>query len=478
MHVRTVIPILGILIGLVFLSPSQSMGVIQAEVNWQLVVISSEPACSGYHHYMVQKYTAISQEYLNLYKIDHGNYKPECYTDIEFTKEYQKPSDLDLLILVFDKDKGMADLHEQNTGGVYIHQGNDLSRNHTVIICDCPNFKYSDPVWILSHELSHFVLNYLEFDLEIVEDKIHGLDYKFDSCVEGSYDNLCSAVKTRIGTDGADWTVMVPYEPAIGMEPPKHMIENVSLDSQYQTLMMMEITNWWLDKEISDENYINSLKILSGKETSKEIVSNGVFQNSALLILTEPQNENQNQTISKKDTTTLTEDFLKLNDSIVENMTDFSASDEKIFLDWLETKAISWRENQIDDEEFILEMEWILDTQKVALYQTYLDSLTIDELISKANEFEKAGKYRNAISYYDRALVQSIDSEETKIELLILKGSALNVLSQYEEALSYFDDVLDVDPENSEALKKKAFTLAQLGQIEDANHYFKLAQKP
>ena len=111
-----------VLIGLVFLSPSQSMGVIQAEVTWQLVVISSEPACSGYHHYMVQKYNDISQEFLNLYKIDHGNYQPECYTDIEFAKEYQKPSDLDLLILIFDKDKGMADLRAYNTGGVYIHQ--------------------------------------------------------------------------------------------------------------------------------------------------------------------------------------------------------------------------------------------------------------------------------------------------------------------------------------------------------------------
>ena len=95
---HTFVVILGILIGFTFLAPAQSMGVFQADIVWQLVVISSEPACSTYHYYMVEKYNEISQEYLNLYQVDHGNYKPECYTDVEFTKEYQKPLDLDLNI--------------------------------------------------------------------------------------------------------------------------------------------------------------------------------------------------------------------------------------------------------------------------------------------------------------------------------------------------------------------------------------------
>ncbi len=467
--------IIGILISFTFLTPSQSIGASQAEITWQLVVISSEPACSTYHYYMVQKYNEISQEYLNLYKIAHGNYQPECYTDIEFAKEYQKPSDLDLLILVFDKDKGMADLHAHNTGGVYIHQGNDLSRNHTIIVCDCPNFKYSDPVWIFSHELSHFVLNYLGFELDVVEDEIHGLDYKFDSCVEGTYDNLCSTVKTKVSTSRSNWTVMIPYEPAIGIEPSPRLIENVSLDSPYQTMVIMEITNWWIDKEISDENYINSLKILSGKEGNKKIISQGIFESSALLILAEPPNEIHNSTLSKETTLKLTEDFLELNDSIVENMTNFSASDEKIFLEWLETKAISWRTNQIDDDEFISEIEWILDTPKVDLYQNYLDGLSIDELISKAIESEKARKYRNAISYYDRAILESFDSNENEIKALIGKASALNVLGQYEDALEYFDSALDIEPDNTNLLKKKAFTLAQLGELEEAKEYFEIA---
>jgi len=36
--------------------------------------------------------------------------------------------------------------------------------------------------------------------------------------------------------------------------------------------------------------------------------------------------------------------------------------------------------------------------------------------------------------------------------------------------LIYFDNVLDVEPENSVALKKKIFLLAQLGQLDEAKN--------
>ena len=54
---------------------------------------------------MVQKYNEITQKYLDLYKLDHINYQPECFTEKNFVEEYKKPYDLDLIILVFDKDK-------------------------------------------------------------------------------------------------------------------------------------------------------------------------------------------------------------------------------------------------------------------------------------------------------------------------------------------------------------------------------------
>jgi len=41
--------------------------------------------------------------------------------------------------------------------------------------------------------------------------------------------------------------------------------------------------------------------------------------------------------------------------------------------------------------------------------------------------------------------------------------------------MGYFDNVLEIEPDNISALKKKAFALAQLGQVEEARDYFEMA---
>jgi len=467
----------GILLGLIAIPLPTSFAYTQEEATWQLVVISSEPACSGYHYYLVEKYNEITREYLDLYKLFHGSYQPECFTEDDFIEEYSKPYDLDLLILVFDKEKGMTDLRTYNTGGVYIHQGNDLSTNHSVIICDCPNFKYSDPVWILSHELSHFVLNYLAFDLDEVEEKIHDIDYKFDRCVEGEYNSLCSTVKTTIETGRASWTVMIPHEPAIGKDPPLPLVQKVSLESPYQTAMIKEITNWWLDGEISDENYIKSLKILSGKADDKKLIPNGVFKNSALLMLTEPRHDYQNKTLSTDNFNKITSNFLEINLSITNTQTDFTASEEKIFLESLQITANSWRENKINDYEFLSDLANVLDSQNPSLFLKYLEYLSFEELISKADEYQQSGEYRNALSFFDRALLTSIDSNDMKIIALIGKSSVLNAMGEYDNAIQIYDFALEIEPDNPDLLKKKAFTLAQLGLLDEARESFELAKQ-
>jgi len=467
----------GILLGLIATPLPHSFAYTQEEATWQLVVISSEPACSGYHYYMVEKYNEITREYLDLYKLFHDSYQPECFTEDDFIEEYSKPYDLDLLILVFDKEKGMTDLHTYNTGGVYIHQGNDLSTNHNIIICDCPNFKYSDPVWILSHELSHFVLNYLDFDLDEVDEKIHGIDYKFDRCVEGEYNSLCSTIKTKIETYRASWTVMIPYESAIGIDPPTPLVQKVSLESPYQSSMIKEITNWWLDGEISDENYIKSLKILSGIADDKKLIPQGVFKNSALLLLTEPRNDYQNKTLSKDDSNKIMENFLEVNLSITKNQTYFSASEEKIFLEELQIRASTWRENKINDYEFLSGIANVLDSPNPSLFLKYLENLSFKELISKAAEYQQSGEYRNALSFYDQALLTSIDSNEMKITALIGKGSVLNAMGEYDDAIQHYDLALEMEPDNLDLLKKKAFTLAQLGLLDEAREYFELTKQ-
>ena len=465
----------GILLGLVASPFPQTSAYVEEEATWQLVVISSEPACTGYHYYMVEKYFDITNEYLDLYQLFHGSYQPLCYTEKDFEEQYVKPHDLDLLLLVYDKEKGMTDLHTHNTGGVYIHQGNDLSTNHNIIICDCPNFKYSDSVWILSHELSHFILNYLGFNLEDVEDEIHGIDYKFDRCVEGEYHSLCTTIKTRIETNRAIWTVMIPYEPAIGLEPPEPLVQKVSLESPFQTAMIKEITNWWIDGEISNENYIKSLKILSGKIDEQNVIPNGVFENSAVLMLADSSTDNENKTLSQEDYDSITENFHQINLSISRNQTELSDSEEKIFLEMLKIKANSWRENGITDDEFLADISNILDSPDPNLFLNTLEKLSYEDSISKAEIYQNSGEYRNALSFYDKALLTGIYSDEMKITALIGKGSTLIAMGEYDNALEHYDLALEIEPDNVELLKKKAYILAQLGLLDEARDYFEVA---
>ena len=85
-----------------------------------------------------------------------------------------------MLIIVLDSNLGQEELHKRKMGGLYTHAGTDKFQNHEIIICDCPNFYYSDPVWILTHELSHFILYYLEYDYSIIESLVHSYDEKYE----------------------------------------------------------------------------------------------------------------------------------------------------------------------------------------------------------------------------------------------------------------------------------------------------------
>ena len=214
------------------------------DVSWQLVMISSFSGCSSYHFQMVEKYTEITERYLKLYNVPNSHHESLCLTEKVFEEFYNKPNDIDLLVIIYDKNKGQVELHQNDIGGFYSHRGNEWTHNHIIVICDCPNFDFSDPVWVLSHELSHFVLNYKGFDLDTVEEQIHKWDEKYDFCTEFNYDESCLEQRTKIKTDyyAYDWIVMTPYEPAI--QVPIFPLGNNSsiLDTSFKIKMMANVT--------------------------------------------------------------------------------------------------------------------------------------------------------------------------------------------------------------------------------------------
>lgn len=227
--------------------PSQSYEIHKSEdVRWQLIFLSRYSGCTNYQYQMTNMYDEVTSKYFELYKFANSKYQPKCMPDKKYS-HYKIPDDLDLLILVYDYEIGRKELNANNLGGIYNHVGTDRTRNHTIIICDCPNFKFSDPVWILSHELSHFITYYLGFDKSVVEDVIHARDNKYDTCVEIHYEQSCSGIKVHIRGDYyfSYATVMAPYAPAVG----KKLIplSNIQNDSAKLAIVMdieKQITKW------------------------------------------------------------------------------------------------------------------------------------------------------------------------------------------------------------------------------------------
>ena len=88
--------------------------------------------------------------------------------------------DTNLLILMYDEKLGQKILEPNNLDGVYIHTGNDRSKNHLVLMCHCSDYdtgyERTLPSWILSHELSHFVLSYKGFSQDDIQERIHDID--------------------------------------------------------------------------------------------------------------------------------------------------------------------------------------------------------------------------------------------------------------------------------------------------------------
>jgi len=255
-----------------------TVSILSDELKWQMVFISSAPACSNYHYQMMQTYYDVVVEYLKLYQVENDSYDPLCITEKKYYSEYESPDDLALIIFVYDDDLGQKELHENKMGGLYTHSGIDRTQNHAIIICDCPNFYYSSPVWILSHELSHFVLYYNDLEMSVIEDVIHANDVKYDQCLEDSTVCKSNAIKMQAGPGGYLYSVMPIYESAIGTNVQKLTTDNSSLILSDVSKIL---TKWWATDIISDVQYSNIIgylvdsDVISSHESTELILTDG-----------------------------------------------------------------------------------------------------------------------------------------------------------------------------------------------------------
>jgi len=318
---------------------------LSVELKWQLIFISSNPACSNYQNQMMLKYTEITELYLENYGIENSKYDSLCFPEKKYLQH--SPLDLDLIILVYDEDLGREELHSQKMGGLYNHVGNDMTQNHVIVLCDCPNFNYSDPVWILSHELSHFALTYLEFNLSVIEDLIHFNDEKYDQCRD-SYDDACASVVTKLRSDTAaySYSVMPIYKPAL--------IIDTFRTSEEIPIAVIEIskviTKWWTQGIISDAHYSNALGFMADE--------NDLYSNMKSEIMMADHAIDNSVTWDELLSADTDEEAYDILSRVPSN---FMSNENRIYgqgemegmPNWFKETATWWIEGKITDEEFV-----------------------------------------------------------------------------------------------------------------------------
>ena len=157
--------ILGLMaIAMLMISPltiSESFAASSSQFEWQLIFIQ-EAECIQNDN-LNEVYSSLTEKYFEMYQLENTSLESLCMAESEYSN-YQVNEDADLLILVYDSKVGEKILQPNKVDGLYMHTGNDRTKNHVVIMCHCSNFDSSYeqilPSWILSHELSHFVLSY------------------------------------------------------------------------------------------------------------------------------------------------------------------------------------------------------------------------------------------------------------------------------------------------------------------------------
>jgi len=357
---------LGIIAVLGLLVPLNASAIHQSEeMTWQLIMISSYPACSNYHYQMTDKYQDLTLRYFEAYQFENTSYKPTCMTEKKYS-EYEIPEDVDLVILVYDKNKGRSDLHSNDMGGFYSHVGDEWTNNHTIVFCDCSNFSYSAPSWILTHELSHFVLYYLGYDRSIVEDLVHAMDAESDYCVEVAYGESCKQSRMQLDTTIHRTAVVPLYEPAIGKSPiPLVVVSEKISDNPYRMDMQIEVTQWWLDGKITDDDYAKSLEILLEKmgKITKDTQQSFFSAESPNVVFTDPPKSDKLDMAEHSETLDLSsiksQDILKMHPFGDEYVTSLTNTDSDQLPQWFKTRALWWMTEKINDMEFLTGMEFM-----------------------------------------------------------------------------------------------------------------------
>jgi len=336
---------------------SKSYATEDSSVEWQLLYIKKDTC--GPKDNMDKVYASLTTKYFGLYQLANQNSLVDCISESQF-KDFKKSETVNLLILIFDKELGKSVLQPNNLDGIYVHSGNDRTINHLLMMCDCSDYasgyETTLPSWILSHELSHFVLSYKGFSKSDIKMKVHRIQEGYDICVGTNFDDdKCNDFRIKLRADSStkDYVVMVPYGPAIG----NNLINYIATDTANSELISLQrdLTKMWITNAIDDKAYENTLRHLVNpavNSTSEDAKLALEFPNGFMIReLSKPTETDWKQYLEP--TPDKEKSFQALLNYVPFNLKDpVSQPNIEKMPNWFKTRALLWSEKRISDKVF------------------------------------------------------------------------------------------------------------------------------
>jgi len=211
-------------------------------------------------------------------------------------------------------------------------------------------------VWILTHELSHFVLYFLEFDINVIEDLVHQYDDRYDEC-RSSYQDSCASIFTKLSVNSMaySFSVMPIYPEAVGISEIKS--NNVEISKPLAELGKV-VTKWWTAGKISEGDYSNALGLLAiQNQQNNDAKHNVLFKDGPVkkdvtwqdILLADGSDENKIGVMEK------VKQKMKIADQ------EFQQTDFTGLPFWFKNTAKYWTDDKISDEEFIRTVKYLQD---------------------------------------------------------------------------------------------------------------------
>lgn len=242
-------------------------------------------------------------------------------------------------------------------------------------MCHCSDFDSSYeqilPSWILSHELSHFVLSFKGYPRSVIQNAIHENEAGYDDCIGTNFqDEFCKDFKTTIRPDyvAKDFPVMKPYESAVGQKLITYIPDDFS---DYQIIdLQRNLAKMWTTNEIDDNAFLNTLKNFVDSPINLDYETHEPFMNieNGFVIAesSKPTDTTWDEYLNSKslgeNNTKLLLDHIPFNlDETIEEL------ETKEMPNWFKTRALLWSEKRISDKVFFDGVEHLVRMGTVSI---------------------------------------------------------------------------------------------------------------